>query len=207
MVTIKQIMSWPDQTPVDAIQLRIVGAYEHRARSGANGPYTVQNADAEDAAGDKIRISVWNHPDISPMKGKMVVVHSNAGRGGKSSGVKVKHGSYEKNGQPVQTVELEVSKSGAFQFVEVYNNNNPKDKAPDVKPNDTPAQGTKAVGGAENGQYVDHRAEGQRLGMCFKLAGDFALASSKGALSQDEFIGIVKDLTPKLVQASRDLEK
>jgi hypothetical protein len=210
--TIKEVMSWPDQTPVDSIRLTITGAYEHKEKPGNYGPYTVQNAEAVDAAGDKIRLSIWDHSDVTPLKGREVILSSSKGRGG-LEGVRVKHGQYTPNSGPDQgkvkkTVELEVKKKGQFQGIEGYRQNNP-DKAVSEP---APSQGTPAASNARNepqkGPYVDPRAEGQRLGMCFKLAGDFYLKAAEldGGLTEAAFLAGVKDLTPKLIALSKELE-
>jgi hypothetical protein len=47
-----------------------------------------------------------------------------------------------------------------------------------------------------------------RAGMCFKLAGDYVLRlmDAGNTYNEDEFVGMVKSLAPKLLAASRELE-
>ena len=77
----------------------------------------------EDIAGAKIRVTVWDHPDMTEHKGKEYVFH--AGKSGK--GLEVRHGSFtsKQSGQTVNTVELSMSKAGQMQYVEVYKAQNP----------------------------------------------------------------------------------
>jgi len=116
MQSIPQVQNYPDQTPIDAIQITVSGVYERRTDVGQYKT-SVQNADGVDVAGNKIRLDVWGHPDLTPLKGKEIVLHSVNGKG-----VKVKHSSYfsKKENKEVKQVGLEVSKAGQFQVVEVY---------------------------------------------------------------------------------------
>lgn len=121
MHQITSLLQFPDQTPVDAVQGTITNVYERRTLETKFGPKTTQSATLKDVAGNSIRVSCWEHPALEPLLNKEVVLHSTNGKG-----VKVKHGSYtakkgDKAGQVVKTVELDVSKAGVFQFVEVYN--------------------------------------------------------------------------------------
>lgn len=168
MTTIPQILTWPDQAVVDATQVVVSGVYDRKERSGAHGPYTVQNAEVSDVAGNKMRISVWNHPDISSLKGKEVILHSNQ-RKGKLAGVKVKHGSYKnKNSEEVKTVELEVSKDGTFQYVEVYKANN-GDSSPSTAP--TPSAATQTSPAPSSGSTGhQNRIHGASVGMAINQA-------------------------------------
>jgi hypothetical protein len=98
----------------------------------------VQNAEFKDSAGNKIRFSAWEHPDLKPLEGKEVILHSSKMGNGKFGGVSVKHSSYVtkkpcviggkayKQDETVLSIELSVSKAGQFQLVEVYQQQNPK---------------------------------------------------------------------------------
>jgi hypothetical protein len=126
MLTIPEIMNLDDQKAVEAVQVRITGVYERKTGIGKFNT-SVQNIEGSDITGNKIRIVAWGHPELNVIKGKEVIVHAVKGQG-----VKVLRGSYEskreknENGTPkrVFTVELEVSKTGQFQFVEVWQQNN-----------------------------------------------------------------------------------
>lgn len=125
MLTIPQLLNFPDQTPVDAVQGKIIGVFERRTVNSQYGAKTVQSCTLQDIGGNKVRVTAWEHPDLAPLKGREVIVHSNKGKG-----VKVKHDSYTvtkdgpDKGQVKSTVGLEVGKMGNFQFVEVYNQTN-----------------------------------------------------------------------------------
>lgn len=118
---ITEILGFPHGTPIEAVQGTVVAVYDRREIPTKYGPNTVQTAVLKDVAGNQIRFTVWGHPDLSPMKDKEVVIHSP-----KPGAVKVKHDTYTPKegkpgaGIPKRTVELEVSKAGQFQFVEVY---------------------------------------------------------------------------------------
>ena len=137
MNSITQIKDWPTDAIVEAIQGRVEKTYERRTGLGKEGKATVQNAEFVDSGGNKIRLAVWDHPDLKPIEGKEVVLHSAKGGNGKFGGVAVKHGSFVakkdgkdyKAGDTVPTVELSVSRLGQFQLVEVYKQGNPNSGA------------------------------------------------------------------------------
>lgn len=122
MRTIPECTNLPNGTPVDAVQGRLK-VFERRPVNGKYGPTTVQKASLSDVADNRIRLEVWGHPDLIPMDGMEVVVFA-GGKGGK--GLSIKHGSYKKadTGEVintiVNTIELNVSKLGQFQTVEIY---------------------------------------------------------------------------------------
>lgn len=111
MITISQIKTFPNGTPVPAIQAKVVGVYDYKPLpDGKFGPTSVQNIELQDASGEKIRASVWKHQDLAYLKGNEVVVQGSA-----KGGIKVKHGSYEKGGQLVQSIDLEISGAAKFE--------------------------------------------------------------------------------------------
>ncbi len=131
MNSIQTVKTWPNDAVVEAIEGKIAKVYEVKTVGTANGPKTIQNAELQDASGNKIRLAVWEHPDLKPLEGKDIALHSTRGGTGKFGGVKVVHGSYvakkdgngHKAGDSIPTLELSVSKSGAFQLIEVYRAN------------------------------------------------------------------------------------
>lgn len=145
------------------------------------------------------------------MEGREIVLHSNRSGNGKFGGVAVKHGSYtnKTSGKVVETVELSVSKLGTFQLVEVHNangslqvdsgQNKPLSPQVDTKVATTPPEPVKS----HSTGFVD-KSEGQRQGMCFKLAGDFHLRTQD--LSEDDFVEVVKRLAVKLIVASKEMD-
>jgi len=125
MMTILQMHGFPNGTPIDSVQARIAKVYEHKTIAGGQyGPTTVQNAVIEDVGGNKIKLKVWGHPDISKLEGQEVVIH--AAHNGK--GLAIEHNSYQatkgaKAGTTVNEVLLTVQKNGQFQTVAVYHAN------------------------------------------------------------------------------------
>jgi len=125
--TIKEIKSWPADAAVEAVQGKIVAVYERRNVNTKYGMKTVQSAELQDTTGEKIKIGAWDHPDLKPLEGKEIILHSPKGQNGKASGVKVMHDSYtNKANQQVVETKLSVSKAGQFQLVEVYHQTNPQ---------------------------------------------------------------------------------
>lgn len=121
MNTITDIQKWPDGAVVEAVTGRVAKSYDYKNITTKYGEKTVQNAEFQDAGGNKIRLTVWEHPDLKALEGKEVVLHSSRGRDGKPKGVSVKLGSYKDK----PTFELSVGKDGQFQIVEVYAQQNP----------------------------------------------------------------------------------
>ncbi len=121
MQTINTIKTFPNGTPIDAVQCRISKAYEYKNGSGNYGPYTVQKAVVEDGSGNKIELEAWDHPDLAKIEGQEVVVHASS----RGKGLEVKHDSYvatkgEKAGQKVEKVYLKLGKHGQLQHVAVF---------------------------------------------------------------------------------------
>ncbi len=128
---ITEALSYPNGTPIEAIQGQITAVYERKDMGvGKYGPWSLQNAVLQDVGGNKIRVCVKSHPDITPFKGKEVVIH------GKEGAIKVKHDKYtpgpgKKNeGVEQKTIELDVSKVAQFHSVEVYNQSKPESASP-----------------------------------------------------------------------------
>jgi len=179
-MTIPEIKNAADQTIVNDIQIRVDKTYDrNNVPGGKGGPTTVQNVELSDTTGNKIRASVWGHPDLKDQEGKTLILHSVNGKFG-LNGVKVKHGSYvakkdgprHKAGDTVKTVELEVSKAGQFQYVVVYRGgqaaNSPEKAVPSpsgevsapthtkvVTQGQTPSNGLKPVFGATVGMAIN----------------------------------------------------
>lgn len=121
MITIAQMLGFPNGTPIERAQARVLDVYERKTVSGKDGPTSVQNAMLTDVGGNKIKMVVWGHDDIAMYKGKEVIVE---GKNGKGLGIK--HGSYtNKSGETVNTIELNVSRTGTIQPLEVYKAQNP----------------------------------------------------------------------------------
>ncbi len=110
MQTIKEILGYPDGTPISAVQARLLEVYEYGQKVGDKGPYTIQNVMLADSTG-QIRMAVWDHPDMSVQKGGEYVFG-----GSKGKGLKVKHGT----GKYAGKVELSMTRGGSMQFIEVH---------------------------------------------------------------------------------------
>lgn len=170
---IETVKSWPSDAVVEAIQGKVVKVYDYRTGVGKEGKGTVQNAEFQDGKGDKIKVSVWDHPDLTPLEGKEIVLHSSRGGNNKFGGVAVKHGSYvakkdglnHKTGDRVATIELSVSRLGQFHTVELYGQNNSNSgvssptPAPDPQPASnglkTQGNGLKPIHGASVGMGIN----------------------------------------------------
>lgn len=210
MLSIPEIQNLSDGMTVDSVQVTVHEVYERRNHDGQNGPTTVQNAVLVDDKGNKIKASAWGHSDLTPLKGQTVILHSTKGNRG-LAGVKVRHTTYKatkdfgryKVGDTVPSVELSVSKTGCFQHVAVYQQQSgqPMNTVPPAQQSVKPEQPVRA-------STTDAKAEGQREGMCFKLAGDFVIASmsvDSRQVTEQEFADRVKYACKLLLSASRSL--
>lgn len=197
MTPISQIKTYPNKAPVDAVQAKIVAVYEYRSMPSKFGPgnTTCQNIEIQDVVGNKIRVSVWDHPDMTEHKGKEYVFH--AGHGGK--GLEVRHGSYQKNGETVATVELSMSKAGRMQFVEVYRQSNPT--AAVSEPAKAPIPAQQGQGIPSPAPVRPARINGEKVGMALNNAVRLMVAAdmeySRAAL---------KKVAEEIIEVSNELE-
>jgi len=118
----------------------------------------VQDADLADTQGNKIRINVWQHPDLKPLENTEVVVHC-SDTNSRYPSVAVRHSSYvskqgPRAGQTVSTVELQVTKNGQFQHLQVFHQQNGT-KPTETQPAQSVTEATKPAGVyPRNGQQV-----------------------------------------------------
>lgn len=113
MQSIPTILTLPEGCPIDSIQAKVIGVFPRKEGIGKGGaPWSIQDAELADGGGNKLKIKVWNHPDISTYKGRDVIINS-----GKDGSIKVLHDTYKGN----MTVKAELSKFATFQFLEVWN--------------------------------------------------------------------------------------
>jgi hypothetical protein len=156
MITIVEALKLPDQCPVEQIQGRISKVYEHIIINTKYGEKPKQNFAFGDGAGNKMEGEVWGHADLKgTYEGKEVVIRQ--GKPGK--GLKVKHDSYDKNGETIKSIILEVSSAGQFQIVSgAPAAPQPQAKAPSepsaAPQAQSPQPATKTSGTAINGAKV-----------------------------------------------------
>lgn len=199
MNTIKELKTWPSEATVEAVQVKVARTFEYRTVNTANGQKTVQAAELVDGAGEKIRISAWEHPDLKALEGKEVVLHSNKSGNGKFGGVVVKHGSYtNKSGVSVATIELSVSKLGTFQLVEVFKANGGSGATqPSTQASEPVKSQGNGVSGAPTAQYV----HGATVGMAINQACQ-NLTHLGNDLTEDD----VWRLASRLIRVAQKLE-
>lgn len=208
MIKLTDISNFPDGTPIDAIQGKVTAVYPARSVTGAKGTSTVQNAELSDVGGNKIRLTVWDHPDLNPLKDNEYVLHNNGGT--RFPGIKVKHGSYvaqkdgrnHKAGDTVKTLELNVTKNGVFQHVEVYNQSKPAGSAP-AEPVSKPATGVSNETRVQT--TTSTQINGASVGMAIKAAIDIILA--KGREDSPDLIKEIHSLASAIVKIGQSMEK
>ncbi len=170
MNTIGQVLTWPHDAIVEALQVKIDKVFP--GKTTTTGKF-VQNIVLKDVAGNTIKASVWEHSDLTSLQGKEVILHSNRGGNGKIGGVKVSHNSYvaqkdgknHKAGDTVNSVDLSISKLGTFQFVEVYRQQNPASSAQPTAEAAQPAvTQTTASAGANTGPCTSRPIHGATVG-------------------------------------------
>ncbi len=216
MHTIPEIKNFPAGAVIEAVQGKISAVYERRNINGQHGPTTVQNAELQDGAGNKIKLSVWDHPDLTELKGKEYVLHSSQA-GAKRVGVSVKHGSYTpKNSDIAQkTIELTVNKKGVFQYIQVYQDMHGKQNGstpiqsltPTASANGAGTQGCRDVAAPAASPEMVIQANAARLRKtanlwltCYEEA-LYCQSVLGGSLTPDQFQSCVASL---YIQASRD---
>ncbi len=104
-VTIASILSLPDGCPIESLQAQVVEVYRQREVSGGK---VVQEALLRDGTGAQVKLSAWDHADLSVYQGKEVIIQA-----GLKGGLKVKLNTYKKPG----TNEVNASKMVTFQVI------------------------------------------------------------------------------------------
>ncbi len=154
-----------------------------------------------------MRVTVWEHDDITPLKGKELIIHGSKNGKGVFGGINVKHDSYPSkketnpDGTPkiIQTIELSIAKNGMFQAVEVYHQQKGT-VAP--APAAAPVSETTftATASAAKPSYV----RGDKVGMALKMAGDIILSEGYNA---DTFQPRLITLASQIIKVSNWLEQ
>ena len=158
-----------------------------------------------DGAGTKMRVTVWEHDDIMPLKGKELIIHGSKNGKGVFGGINVKHDSYPSkketnpDGTPkvINTIELSIAKNGLFQEVAVFHQSKGTAPAPAPISEATSSNTAYASGGQS---YVN----GQTVGMAVKLAGDIILSEGYNA---DTFQPRLITLASQIIKVSKYLEQ
>lgn len=135
MTTIVQALGYADGTAIDEIQGKLTNVFP--LKPTARG--SVQNAELSDVGGNKIKLTVWDHQDLAPHKGRDIYLHAYKPNP-KYPAIKVVHGSYvaskdgrgHKAGDTVKTIELSLSKNAVLQYVEVAHQKPIEDKPIDI---------------------------------------------------------------------------
>ena len=185
------------------MQAKIVSVYPPNtmpSKFGAPGSTTTrQLIELEDIAGAKIRVTVWDHPDMTEHKGKEYVFH--AGKSGK--GLEVRHGSFtsKQSGQTVNTVELSMSKAGQMQYVEVYKAQNPASGA-----TPSPAATEVAVSPSRPIGSAPMPINGAKVGMAINNAISLIVADNKQFADTKALMHHVGVLSSDIIKLSNWLE-
>ncbi len=208
MIKLTDINNFPDGTPIDAIQGRIVEVYEYQRKTGQKGPYTLQNAYIADVGGNKIKLTVWDHPDLAPLKGNEYVLHNTGGT--RFPGIKVRLGSYvakkdgqqHKAGDTVKTLELNVTKNGCFQHVEVFNQSKPAGAAPAEPVSRAASTPSVNTGGQAPSQgYIN----GQTVGMAINNA--VKIITEGNGYNPETFAKELYVIASDIIRVSQHIEK
>lgn len=86
-MTISEIQELEDGMHVDRLQGKLIKVFERESKTDKkNRPYTLQNGEVEEN-GNSIRVSFWNHKDLTSYRGQVIVIRSVAPK----SFVSVKH--------------------------------------------------------------------------------------------------------------------
>ncbi len=183
----------PANSDIQEIQGVIVGVEPRKVGEGAKR-YTLQKALLRELSGAEIVLTVWNHDPIDPLVGQELMV---IGQGAGS--ITVVHDTFKGRTK----VELKVQKSAQFHTL-ATGARIQADKSP-AKAVPSPVEQRSATNNAymppkASGAY---NAEGARLGMAMKLAGDYLI--SVGG-DKDSFPVALKALTREIVKISRELE-
>ncbi len=204
MKTIPEILNSPSGTKFEATSGKVARVYERKVGGNGQRGWSNQKAELQDSSGAKIKILVWNHPDLTPLTGLDVVLQAGQGRQGPEPLV-LEHGSYiakqgPKAGQEVKTIELVCQKTSTFQQIGQQTQ----------KPSAASPAGTAAPQTVVTASNVESSAErlagiGRLWQACFKeaLGIKSAIEQENGEplVSDDQFQACVSSL---FIQASRD---
>jgi len=193
MQTIKEILTYPNGTPIESFQAQIGAVYEYREQASKfnkTGKCTVQAVVLKDGSGNSIRASFWDHPDLTDHKGREYIFS-----GGGKKGITVKHGEYQ--GKP--TIELSVSRAGTLQNIVVHNTANPS-------PAGAPNPGTPASSIPQSPAVAAVAVHGAKVGMAVNNAVLLVTALGGEYIAPDKVMGHIKSRAIDIIRLSNDLE-
>ncbi len=200
MNNLKEILGFPNGTPIEAVQAKLDRVYDYKSMTTKFGPTTVQAIMLADGAGNKIRASVWGHPDMKEQEGGEFIF--SGGKGGK--GLIVKIGTYEDK----PTIELSMSKAGTMQFIQTYhaqNGTKPAEALPE--PAKAPIPAGQGPDTHLNPIVRPTPINGAKVGGVLHDAVALLVASEDiTAASREDIVEGVKGLAVLLLRLSNDLE-
>lgn len=164
--TIGQVLSMPDKSALDCVSGTITEVYKIRNVNGKN----VQDAKLKDGTGE-IKLTVWDHPDISMYRGQDVIIQT-----GPKGGLTVKYDGYQNRN--VNTISM--SKFCTFQKLQVHQAQTGGAVA--AQPNHAPSGSAGGCsGGAANNPSgpVPIVVNGAKVGMALNNACQFLVAAGE----------------------------
>ena len=166
MQNVKTLTTFPNGTPIDAVQGRITKVYKREIKETTYGTKSKQDGIFEDASGS-IKITAWEHPELDVLVGKEVVIHAS----GNGKGLKVNHNEWKGK----LTISLEVGKMGQFQTVAVYSETKGPSQPDAAKP--TPVLPPTASGPQNETEQARRSIHGATAGLATNKAIDILIAT------------------------------
>lgn len=145
MHTIAQLLQFPDKTPINEVSGTLTKVYEREIRETKFGAKPKQAAMLQDAAGDRVRLVVWDHDDIAQYEGKEISLCSSSGGKGLIVSSRVWEGKTK--------VELSVGRAAQFQPIHVSRSQSPSDTS---APAQTAAAQAPKVRGEKVGMAINN---------------------------------------------------
>lgn len=180
MQRIVDILKYPDNTPIEAVQAKLVKIYERNLRKTKYGEKSVQRFVLDDGS-EKIPCEIWEHPEIKQEHLNKEYVFSSSSNG---KGISVKHDNYK----TPAIIMLSLGKAANIQHVAVYHEK--KGTTPDAAPSPQAAPS----GATPRAQSSSIR--GDLVGMAIKGAIDLEIAvkGSNASISgvQNKSMDIIK---------------
>jgi hypothetical protein len=179
MKTVDDILNLEPGEIVTEVQGKLLNIKDRKSGTNAKGAWSVQQGELMDATG-KVKLKVWNHPDIAPMNGREVTIkaHHNDKHGW--SGAIAADDTY----QDIVTRELKITATGLILPV---NGQQPQPATPTPSGHQNPVQDPVEACKGHLGRA------GVAMVMCLKTALEVATmweAVSKTPLTPEQFQAI-----------------